>query len=355
MDDLLEVDFTIDDSGASETYIRRPIKDRINPITAFDNDEFFRRFRVNKEGFAYIYSLVEHRLEEYETNRNSPIPPVIQLGLAIRFYSSGDFQITNGDLFGISQSTMSRKIVAVSQVIASLSADLIRFPNHEQTIEINNFFLKYANFPGVSGIVDGTHIPIQSPGGSEAELYRNRKGHFSINCQVVCDHKHKFSNVVARWPGSVHDSRIWTNSRICKEFEEGQHQGIILGDSAYPLSPQLMTPFDYPCKDRQRGRYNRSLCRSRVFIGQSIGIWKRRFPILSKKMRCKVETTLTIIVATAVLHNLCIELNQPLPGASIRAVADDTRLYDEEPFVPGPDFVFQGIDIRDAIVERFAA
>lgn len=59
-------------------------------------------------------------------------------------------------------------------------------------------------------------------GGDDAEVFRNRKGYFSINTQVICNSKMKMSNVVARWPGSTHDSTIFMNSRICARFDQGE-------------------------------------------------------------------------------------------------------------------------------------
>jgi hypothetical protein len=37
-------------------------------------------------------------------------------------------------------------------------------------------------FPSTAGAVDGTHIPIQNPGGANGEVFRNRKS--SLNVQV---------------------------------------------------------------------------------------------------------------------------------------------------------------------------
>ena len=56
-----------------------------------------------------------------------------------------------------------------------------------------------------------------------------------------------FSDVLARFPGSVHDSRIWKISGIGMHVENtfsiGEH---ILGDSSYMLRPYLLTPYRQP-------------------------------------------------------------------------------------------------------------
>ena len=65
-----------------------------------------------------------------------------------------------------------------------------------------------AHFPGVVGLVDGTHILIQRPSEIEAD-YINRQFYHSINVQAICQPDGTFSVVLARFPGSVHDSRIW--------------------------------------------------------------------------------------------------------------------------------------------------
>ena len=69
----------------------------------------------------------------------------------------------------------------------------------------NEFESKYG-FPGVVGAIDCTHVKIKSVGGENAELFRNRKGIFSINVQAVCGPDLLFFDVVSRWPGSTHDS-----------------------------------------------------------------------------------------------------------------------------------------------------
>lgn len=53
--------------------------------------------------------------------------------------------------------------------------------------------------PRTIGCIDGSNIPIVSPGGDNAEYYRNRKGYFSINVQTICNANYKFNNIVSRY------------------------------------------------------------------------------------------------------------------------------------------------------------
>lgn len=70
-----------------------------------------------------------------------------------------------------------------------------------------------AQFPNVVGLIDGTHIRVIVPKNIEY-VYVNRKNYHSINVQAVCDHNGAFTNIVAKWPGSTHDSRIFKESQL---------------------------------------------------------------------------------------------------------------------------------------------
>lgn len=65
-------------------------------------------------------------------------------------------------------------------------------------------------------------------GGDDAELYRNRKGFFSLNTQVIGDADLKIRDIVARWPGSTHDQTIFANSRIKVRFEDNEFENLVL-------------------------------------------------------------------------------------------------------------------------------
>ena len=338
--------------------IQRPLKDRLNPLHEYDDVEFFTRYRVNKSGFAAILARVEPKLKRFTKGTNRPLNSVQQLSLALRYFATGSFQVVAGDILGLHQSTVSKYMPILAGAIASLSNEVVCFPdNLESTYK---FFAEYCGLSGISGIIDGTHIPIQSPGGSNAEIFRCRKGFFSFNVQVVCNENLKIMNIVSGWPGSTHDSRIWNNSTICVEFEEARIEGMLLGDSGYPLSPYLMIPYPYPPNSRQRGRFNRALCKARCTIERCIGVLKRRWPCLSRKLRCRYDRVPDIIVACAVLHNLCTEYNQPHFGDMEEDNDDDDAVKaisqndDNVEYRPGSDFVFAGEEVRNMLSDRFA-
>ena len=69
---------------------------------------------------------------------------------------------------------------------------------------------------------------------------------FSVNVQAVSGPNLEIQNIVVRWPGSVHDARIFDNSRLCAQFERGDIQGMLLGDLGYLCRPYLMTPLADP-------------------------------------------------------------------------------------------------------------
>ncbi|XP_018362904.1 PREDICTED: putative nuclease HARBI1 [Trachymyrmex cornetzi] len=214
--------------------------------------------------------------------------------------------IVSGDIQGVSQASVSRIVTRVSKIIASHLGQYITFSTQERRRQYMNQFYEIANFPSVIGCIDCTHIRIANPGEHNGEIFRNRKGWFSFNVQVVSGPNREILDIVVRHPGSAHDALIFDRSGVRCRFELGHLDGILLGDSRYACRRYLLTPVLRPQSDAEL-RYNTAHKRTRVTIEQLFGMWKRRFPCLYYSLRTKLSTSVAIICATAVLHNICIQ------------------------------------------------
>ena len=207
-------------------------------------------------------------------------------------------------------------------------------------------FHALGGMPGVIGSIDCTHIKIQRPSCADSELFRCRKGFFSLNVQAVCGPDLLFYNLITRWPGSVHDSRIFQNSRLRDQLEDGLLPGHLLGDSGYPCRRYLLTPLASP-NGPQEVAYNNSHIRTRNTIERAFGVLKRRFGYLGTTLRTHLDTTKAIIVACAVLHNVAVQTRLDLEEEDmeanrdrnniehIRVMADDNVMHNNNEAVQG--------------------
>ncbi|XP_038661682.1 putative nuclease HARBI1, partial [Scyliorhinus canicula] len=215
------------------------------------------------------------------TGGGHPLPVSIKVTVALNFYATGSFQAPTGDLSGISQASVHRCIRAVTDALYAIADRYIHFPMDQANQDARAVgFSAMAGFPMVQGLIDGMHVAVRPPAEDRA-VFTNRKGTYSVNTQVVCDHRMIIMHVCARFPGSVHDSYVLSQSNIPGMFE-GRHRrmrGWLLGDRGYPLRTWLMTPVRRPQTNADNG-YNDAHAATRGLIERCFGILKSRFRCL---------------------------------------------------------------------------
>ncbi|XP_067634817.1 putative nuclease HARBI1 [Eurosta solidaginis] len=272
---------------------------------------------TNKAAFTYVLEQIVPFMKVGK--RPTIISNEIKLATTLRFLAQGSYQLSVGNDFNLalSQPTVSAILAetfeALEQVICPL---LISFEmSEEEQTKAKIHFYQKAGFPGVIGCVDGTHIKISAPTKSDQNLYFNRKGFFSLNAIIICDHKMKIRYFDARYAGSSHDSLIWniiSAKQVLRErYDSGVCNAWLLGDAGYPLEPYLMTPYRSTSEGSAEAIYNSKHAKTRNIIERTIEVLINRFRCLlgARQLHYKQEKAIQIANVCAALHNLCIDYN----------------------------------------------
>ncbi|VEN62475.1 unnamed protein product, partial [Callosobruchus maculatus] len=214
------------------------------------------------------------------------------------------------DRFNIAISTLFTIIRKLTYFLSNLAPEVIKWPSNEEKIEIEKYFRRNG-FPQAIGAIDGSHVKIDKPLNGP-DSYLNRKHFFSIQFQIVCDHQRKIRDVFGGFPGSVHDARVFRASPLSDSLPDKCGTFFILGDSAYPCMPNLLTPFkDLGNLTRRQKNYNTKLAKNRYLVEHCIGILKQKFrQLFHVKLRSIPDIT-HFIRSSCVLHNLALEDDFP--------------------------------------------
>ena len=107
-------------------------------------------------------------------------------------------------------------------------------------------FLSRWQFPQCAGAVDGTDISILAPAENHTD-YFNWKGFHSVVMQAFVDYWYRFMDIYIRWPGSVQNAQVLTNSDLFAKCEKGtllpDSRRMIMAamyEPVYPLLPWLV-------------------------------------------------------------------------------------------------------------------
>ncbi|ETO99479.1 hypothetical protein F441_23112 [Phytophthora nicotianae CJ01A1] len=196
----------------------------------------------------------------------------------------------------------------------------VTWPGDEEESLITRRIQDKYGFVNCVGLVDGTLLPLEFKPRTNGEDYFSRKGGYCLNALIICDDVARVRDAVVGWHGSVHDSRVWMTSKVCRSpesfFDPKQY---ILGDSAFQASSIMVPAHKKPPKadlDIHKKYFNTQLAKVRIKTEHCIGLIKTRFQYM-RGIRIKItgkrsmKRLLRIVACVFILHNLLIY--EPIP------------------------------------------
>ncbi|XP_054746273.1 putative nuclease HARBI1 [Anastrepha obliqua] len=310
--EYLAYDLSRGEEEVSPQIVDRSLLRHVDNPFDLDAGEFQKLFRLTPDLTEDVVSQLDSHLRG---SRITAISTEKQVLAALRFFATGCYQRPVGEQWGISmsQSSVSRSIHRVTAAInSSMFCAKVRFPMTQVERQAAKEIFASATSPfvgGTIGAIDCTHVSILAPKRHE-EAYVNHHGYHSLNVQMICDPTLKILNVNAKFPGARHDSYIWSSSAVRmvmqRNFEIGNHNLFLIGDSGYPLEPWLMTPLTNQPEGTPKFLYNEALCKARNPVERLFGVLKATWRCLSQQRTLLYDPGFTgqVVNACSVLHNI---------------------------------------------------
>ena len=169
---------------------------------------------------------------------------------------------------------------------------------------------------------------------------------------AACDANLCFTYAWTGNPGSTHDATVLRSSDLFPQAENLIPRGFyLLGDSAFPLTNWLITPFrDCGNLNRQQRDFNKTHAKSRVVIERAYGLLKCRFRRLLRLDASDMEIMVKSILSACVVHNVCIK------GEDLVDVMDDDNCFDNNgQGACNAGYDLSGVRIRQELMQQLHA
>ncbi|XP_066429067.1 putative nuclease HARBI1 [Eleutherodactylus coqui] len=282
-----------------------------------NNPEDFRNcLHMSEESFSVLLASVKPFIEKRDTVMREAISAERRLVVTLRFLATGRSLQDLKSSAAISVPSLSAIIPETCDaIVRSLRAEYFKFPNTaEEWKNVAEEFDRRWQFPNCGGALDGKHVRISKPANS-GSYYYNYEGYFSIILMALVNANYEFLMVDVGQNGRLLDGGVLENTKFMEMLQtdrlglpsnadtKANLNFVFIGDDAFPLQTQLLTPFPQTVLDPESKIFNYRLARARRVVENTFGIMANRFHIFHTAINLRPEKIDKVVLACCVLHN----------------------------------------------------
>ena len=159
-------------------------------VPSFTPREWWENFRMSKSTFEYLCDQLRPFIHRQHTRLRSPLSVQRRVAITLWTLSTPAEYRTIGCLFWVARSAVCVIVHSTCEAIVEhLISKFIACPWGNALEETITGFERKWNTPQCTGAIDGSHIPVCTPGDSRTDYY-NRKGWYSMLIQAVVNHNY---------------------------------------------------------------------------------------------------------------------------------------------------------------------
>uniref|UniRef100_A0A1A8J0F3 DDE Tnp4 domain-containing protein n=1 Tax=Nothobranchius kuhntae TaxID=321403 RepID=A0A1A8J0F3_NOTKU len=253
-------------------------------LLEFTDQEWKQNFRMSRASFMKLCSLMESYMAPEDVTVRAAVPVIMRIAVVLyKLGSCAEYRVV-ANQFGISKSSITKSVYMFCKgMVQGPIKQLIRAPTEEEAKEIARRFEASHHIPQITGLIDGTHIPILPPSNGYKDFV-NRKGWPSYLLQAVVDDKIQGIKTTG-----------------------GRDTNLsLVGDPAYPLLDWLIKGYlNSPRLTLEQESFNTYISSVRVGVELTFGLLKSRWRVLLKISDFHFTFAPTMIATCCALHNFC--------------------------------------------------
>ncbi|KAK2716134.1 uncharacterized protein LOC136043873 isoform X2 [Artemia franciscana] len=289
---------------------------------AMTDDQFQEVYRLSRTTFQILKDmLIQEKVckemfpsETLIDNERPEHPVPFEKALLMTLWYLGS-AISIGKIaltFEVAESTVSRCIKKLCRVIDSLGYKFVVWPTSAEDIaKTEQDFVDCCGIKRVIGAVNCCHIRINCNHSQHQESYTNKNGYTSTILQGICNANKMFTSFFSGLQGSNSNATVFLRSRVGQKIILNQTELVpsgkhILADSTYPLTKELLKPFENKeSLTEMQKRYNVNHFSGRICIEKAFSLLKGRWRRLLC-VDCDPSFVSRLIASCCILHNICI-------------------------------------------------